>query len=824
MLRYCSRNEWIVRLLNLPRCVSADNEKGLVIIQIDGLSQVQFQQALSRGRLPFIGQLMKKHGFTQTAFYAGLPSSTPSVQAELFYGVKTAVPAFEFIDRNNGKRHAMFFPSSANEVAGQIKQQGRPLLEGGSAYSTIFSGGAENVRYCAETMDLKSVANVVNPLKLMLVITLHSGKLFRIMGYALIEIVLAVYDFFKGLYQGNNLLKEMKFIPTRLFICVLLRELVRFRVKTDVTRGIPIIAANFLGYDEQAHRRGPTSAFAHWTLKGIDDAVKDIYNAAMRSECRDYQMVIFSDHGQESVESYSECVGKPVKQAIREIFYQNKNKGFSHSTRNDIGLESLYQRAGNLFLGKAFSADKASENKSGSLQQHIDITTMGPLGHIYLPENIMHGLEKRLNGMGDAEDQDPDMAGDVPDLTEIAPRLCREHHVPLVFFKKGDSIVAVNGAGIFDLEKDPKAVFGTNHPFLHEVTKDFKALCSHPHAGDIVISGWKPSGMPWSFNIESGAHGGPGREETRGVVLLPSCMESSGPFMRPLDLRDRIFSFFERQESMATPPQERVTGNSVLQRNPPPSRSLKIITYNIHSCRHMDGSINPDRTANVIAALDPDIAAIQEVDAGRGRTHFVHQGQHIARRLKLSCHYFPVVTNGQGQYGLAILSRYPIISSRCYLLPGDDGDRPREPRGVMMAVFETPLGKIQFVNTHLGLKARERRRQISAILDDEWMVNPLKNNLPLIMCGDFNAGSRSFVYRKIAEHILDVQILIAKHHYPKATFYSRYPLLRLDHIFLSRHFYPRRVVVPTDHETRMVSDHLPVYCELLPAAWRSTDR
>ena len=83
---------------------------------------------------------------------------------------------------------------------------------------------------------------------------------------------------------------------------------------------MPIIHLNFLGYDEQAHRRGPSSRFAHWTLKGIDDAVKRIWIAAHRSNRRDYDVWIFSDHGQADTKPYPVEMGETVDQAIERIF------------------------------------------------------------------------------------------------------------------------------------------------------------------------------------------------------------------------------------------------------------------------------------------------------------------------------------------------------------------------------------------------------------------------------------------------------------------------------------------------------------------------
>jgi endonuclease/exonuclease/phosphatase family metal-dependent hydrolase len=87
-------------------------------------------------------------------------------------------------------------------------------------------------------------------------------------------------------------------------------------------------------------------------------------------------------------------------------------------------------------------------------------------------------------------------------------------------------------------------------------------------------------------------------------------------------------------------------------------------------------------------------------------------------------------------------------------------------------------------------------------------------NDPLVVCGDFNASARSPVYRQICTRLADVQKTGNCRGCPKPTFFSRYPMLRLDHIFVSKHFTPLRVLVPGNPVTRMASDHLPVFTEL----------
>jgi hypothetical protein len=324
-------------------------------------------------------------------------------------------------------------------------------------------------------------------------------------------------------FDGKDIVKELKFIPTRLFVCAILRELIRLRVKMDAWRGVPIIAANFFGYDEQAHRRGPASAFAHWTLKGIDGVVKDIYSTAMRSSCRDYRVVIFADHGQESVETYRRHARKPLKKTIREVL--DNNSGTGHRRDADDRLATLYRRAGNYLLGQPWTRHRRHQPIAGGSMDTVRITTMGPLGHLYLPPRIREQI---------ASPKAP------ATLTQLACRLNRRAHIPLVLFEEEGRITAVNDSGTHVLSQNPAAILGKDHPFLDQVAADLERLCRHSNAGDLVISGWKPDGCPLSFSVESGAHGGPGTEETCGFVLLPAELADDQPFLRPMDLRERI--------------------------------------------------------------------------------------------------------------------------------------------------------------------------------------------------------------------------------------------------------------------------------------------
>jgi 1,2-diacylglycerol 3-alpha-glucosyltransferase len=124
---------------------------GLIMIQIDGLSQPQFERALERGELPFLRRLISANTIRLHAHYSGLPATTPAVQAELFYGVKAPCRRSPSgIMRPGDRPHVRAGGGGARRGAAPARQRG--LLEGGSAYSDNFTGGAAESHFCPSSM------------------------------------------------------------------------------------------------------------------------------------------------------------------------------------------------------------------------------------------------------------------------------------------------------------------------------------------------------------------------------------------------------------------------------------------------------------------------------------------------------------------------------------------------------------------------------------------------------------------------------------------------------------------------------------------------
>jgi endonuclease/exonuclease/phosphatase family metal-dependent hydrolase len=226
------------------------------------------------------------------------------------------------------------------------------------------------------------------------------------------------------------------------------------------------------------------------------------------------------------------------------------------------------------------------------------------------------------------------------------------------------------------------------------------------------------------------------------------------------------------------------------------------LTYNVHSCRGMDGHANPGRIAQVIDACRPDIVALQEVDVGRARSGSVDQAKAIAAHLRMNAHFHPALHLQEEQYGDAILTPLPSRLIKAGSLPSLG-----EPRGAIWAAIDLGGVELHVINTHLGLRRRERMMQVSALLGPGWLFHPELQDRPAVLLGDFNAVPGSAAFKNLAQFWPAVRPAVGRR---GATFPSRFPILRLDHIFAGPGVTPVAAQVHSDIYMRRASDHLPV--------------
>ena len=235
---------------------------------------------------------------------------------------------------------------------------------------------------------------------------------------------------------------------------------------------------------------------------------------------------------------------------------------------------------------------------------------------------------------------------------------------------------------------------------------------------------------------------------------------------------------------------------------------LRVMTYNVHSCKGRDGKISPERIAGVIAGHNPDIVALQELKTGPKS----HQAEIIAEKLKMSFEYHPSLVVKEGRRGNAIFSKFPIKPVRNGTLPRLAWPPFLEPRGALWVEIDACGKKVQVLNTHLSLLPAERFLQAEALLGPDWAANPAFKG-HAIFCGDFNASPRSKVCARIEQVFKNAQRELAGHRLLK-TLPSFCPVRSVDHVFVGAGIRVNAIEVPGSRLERISSDHLPLIAEV----------
>lgn len=156
---------------------------------------------------------------------------------------------------------------------------------------------------------------------------------------------------------------------------------------------------------------------------------------------------------------------------------------------------------------------------------------------------------------------------------------------------------------------------------------------------------------------------------------------------------------------------------------PTPSGHLRLMSFNIHAARTVD----IEAIADAILEFDPDIVGLQEIDIETGRSGGVDQISALSTRTGMSSLFAKTIDYDGGEYGIGLLTRFPILSDDRLPLPGSG-----EPRVLLIADLDIAGTSTRFAVTHLGLDDDTRRQQVDTIL------GALSVEETLALVGDFN--------------------------------------------------------------------------------------
>jgi len=241
------------------------------------------------------------------------------------------------------------------------------------------------------------------------------------------------------------------------------------------------------------------------------------------------------------------------------------------------------------------------------------------------------------------------------------------------------------------------------------------------------------------------------------------------------------------------------------QKSPADVERLRVATYNIQSGK----SSSLAEVADAIRAMDADLVALQEVQRGVKRSAPVDQTRELAATLGMYSAYAPAKKKGSGDFGVAVLSRLPIVAAERVPLSSTLTGEPRVALDVTVCAGERAL---RFVAVHgdvLPWAARSNSEHVAQLVSDSVGDG-------VIVAGDLNlrpddAGAASLRRAGLVDIIAD--------HAEGPTFPTRTGPAprRIDFLFLDS---PLAAGVSAVHIPQtQASDHFPVVADIDLSRW-----
>jgi endonuclease/exonuclease/phosphatase family metal-dependent hydrolase len=213
---------------------------------------------------------------------------------------------------------------------------------------------------------------------------------------------------------------------------------------------------------------------------------------------------------------------------------------------------------------------------------------------------------------------------------------------------------------------------------------------------------------------------------------------------------------------------------------------IRVLSYNIHAGKDAEQRPALERVAAVIDSAGADVVLLQEVDRGTRRSGGVDQvaelerltGRHAAFAASLDAY-------DGGQYGIAILSRFPIGDVEKVPLPVEP-PQPRagdshEPRIALHVTLAAPGGPLHVLTTHLdasGAGTYRRQELVEVLAHVRRHVPP---GAPLVFGGDLNADGSGEEAAAISLALRDAWAECGRGE--GGTYPASVPTKRIDYVF-----------------------------------------
>jgi hypothetical protein len=495
----------------------------VVLVQIDGLSSRRLTETIARGDMPNLAVWLASGKAKFHALHSLTAPSTPVFTAGLLYGARNGVPGFCWYDRALRRQVRMDFAEDVSALESGLAAERRPLLEGGTSYGTIWTGGAADAFFNVVRWDTGAPDEPAPPRNAWdgLVSALVAlGIAARVSTRLLLELAVGLWDFQRWYRRVGTTRFEWRFLYMRLFVAVVMRDVATAGAVVDILRGVPRIFVDYLGYDEYAHRRGPDAELTLYNLRGIDDGIGKILRAVASVPEYAYDVFVFSDHGQMRTTPFARIIGCDLLQFVLGHLDGGVAHIDSDRVRKLVTLRATELWARSLPRGLrnlvaryvAFVRRRLRDQEPRDTLDAVEVVTGGSVANIYFDRRS----QRRLT-VEEIEARHPELLSALEHCRAIGLMVGQSQKGPLVF-SMGRRYLLDDRQGLAKIPAFHRAGYKLVAPHLAEAA-------SGPRHGDLVLYGAGAPAGDVAFDFEFGSHGGIGAEELEQFICRPVDVE-----------------------------------------------------------------------------------------------------------------------------------------------------------------------------------------------------------------------------------------------------------------------------------------------------------
>jgi hypothetical protein len=286
---------------------------GVIMFEIDGLSEPVLRRALDEGHVPTMARWLEEGSHRIVPWECDLSSQTGASQAGLLLGSNDDMPAFRWYEKESGRTMVSNHGKDAVEIEERHSDGGGLLAAGGASRGNMFSGDAP---HCSATMSVLRDRDRASAREYFAYFADPYGFT-RTIALSLWDVLLELRAARRQRKRSEEHVERGGLYPLiRASITVVMRDLNVATLLGDIVEGIPVVYSTFVGYDEVAHHSGVEEPDAFAVLRQHDAQLARLERAIEQAP-RPYHLVVLSDHGQSQGRPFRQRYGMELEEVVR---------------------------------------------------------------------------------------------------------------------------------------------------------------------------------------------------------------------------------------------------------------------------------------------------------------------------------------------------------------------------------------------------------------------------------------------------------------------------------------------------------------------------